>query len=128
MKFLLSLSSEPGVSDTSPSAPPSLLSLANLRGNTPLHWAALNGHLEAVKYLVGAGADVAVKNAAGHNAAFEAEQAGKDEAASWLLSKSNEKEGESSVQEKEELETGEGDTNENQKSTGDNTELDGNTT
>lgn len=47
----------------------------NLSGNTPLHWAALNTHLECVKALVEAGADVAIKNDAGHDAVFLAERA-----------------------------------------------------
>ncbi|KAJ5182561.1 hypothetical protein N7492_000177 [Penicillium capsulatum] len=41
----------------------------------PLHWAALNTHLECVKALVEAGADVAIKNNAGHDAVFLAERA-----------------------------------------------------
>lgn len=47
----------------------------NHSGNTPLHWAALNTHLECVKGLVEAGADVAIKNDAGHDAVFLAERA-----------------------------------------------------
>ncbi|KAI2793582.1 hypothetical protein POX_a00163 [Penicillium oxalicum] len=47
----------------------------NHSGNTPLHWAALNTHLECVKALVEAGADVAIKNDAGHDAVFLAERA-----------------------------------------------------
>ncbi|KAJ5113918.1 hypothetical protein N7456_002452 [Penicillium angulare] len=47
----------------------------NYSGNTPLHWAALNTHLECVKALVEAGADVAIKNDAGHDAVFLAERA-----------------------------------------------------
>ncbi|KAJ5494956.1 hypothetical protein N7539_000072 [Penicillium diatomitis] len=47
----------------------------NHSGNTPLHWAALNTHLECVKALVEAGADVALKNDAGHDAMFLAERA-----------------------------------------------------
>ncbi|CAG8186683.1 unnamed protein product [Penicillium salamii] len=46
----------------------------NYSGNTPLHWAALNTHLECVKALVGAGADLDVKNDAGHDAVFLAER------------------------------------------------------
>ncbi|KAG2414521.1 hypothetical protein HFD88_003712 [Aspergillus terreus] len=47
----------------------------NHSGNTPLHWAALNTHLECVKGLVEAGADIAVKNDAGLDAVFLAERA-----------------------------------------------------
>ncbi|KAJ5688920.1 hypothetical protein N7462_003312 [Penicillium macrosclerotiorum] len=47
----------------------------NHSGNTPLHWAALNTHLECVKALVEAGADVTIKNDAGHDAVFLAERA-----------------------------------------------------
>ncbi|GFF42458.1 ankyrin repeat-containing protein YAR1 [Aspergillus lentulus] len=46
----------------------------NHSGNTPLHWAALNTHLECVKALVEAGADIAVKNDAGLDAIFLAER------------------------------------------------------
>ncbi|OJJ48437.1 hypothetical protein ASPZODRAFT_1597687 [Penicilliopsis zonata CBS 506.65] len=46
----------------------------NHSGNTPLHWAALNTHLPCVKALVEAGADLSVKNAAGHDAVFLAER------------------------------------------------------
>lgn len=46
----------------------------NHSGNTPLHWAALNTHLECVKALVEAGADISVKNDAGLDAIFLAER------------------------------------------------------
>lgn len=46
----------------------------NHSGNTPLHWAALNTHLECVKLLVDAGADVSIKNEAGLDAIFLAER------------------------------------------------------
>ena len=39
-----------------------------------MHWAALNTHLECVKALVEAGADVTIKNDAGHDAVFLAER------------------------------------------------------
>ena len=51
-----------------------LVNHRNYSGNTPLHWAALNTHLECVKALVGAGADLTVKNDAGHDAVFLAER------------------------------------------------------
>ncbi|PYH48846.1 ankyrin [Aspergillus saccharolyticus JOP 1030-1] len=47
----------------------------NHSGNTPLHWAALNTHLECVKALVEAGADSSVKNEAGLDPVFLAERA-----------------------------------------------------
>jgi uncharacterized protein CbrC (UPF0167 family) len=40
-----------------------------------LHWAALNTHLDCVKALVEAGADISAKNDAGHDALFLAERA-----------------------------------------------------
>lgn len=57
-----------------------LVNHKNYSGNTPLHWAALNTHLECVKLLVDAGADVSLKNAAGHDAVFLAERGS---AAAW---------------------------------------------
>lgn len=57
----------------------------NEQGNTALHWAAYNGHLEAVKVLLDAGADMWIKNAAGHLAMFEAERAEKSEVVQHLL-------------------------------------------
>ncbi|KKK26682.1 hypothetical protein P175DRAFT_0535524 [Aspergillus ochraceoroseus IBT 24754] len=47
----------------------------NHSGNTALHWAALNTHLECVKALVEAGADVSIQNQAGLDAIFLAERA-----------------------------------------------------
>ncbi|KAL4868548.1 ankyrin repeat-containing domain protein [Aspergillus spectabilis] len=52
-----------------------VLNHRNHSGNTPLHWAALNTHLECVKALVDAGADVSIKNEAGLDAVFLAERA-----------------------------------------------------
>ncbi|KAI1982281.1 ankyrin repeat-containing protein [Ophidiomyces ophidiicola] len=52
----------------------SLVNHANYSGNTPLHWAALNTHLECVKALAYAGASIDVKNGVGHDAAFLAER------------------------------------------------------
>lgn len=57
----------------------------NSQGNTPLQWAAYNGHVEVVKVLVSAGANMWIKNAAGHLAMFEAERADKTEVVGFLL-------------------------------------------
>jgi hypothetical protein len=57
----------------------------NDAGNTPLHWAALNGRLDCVKLLVQSGADVTIINTAGHDAVFEAEINDKKEVVEWLL-------------------------------------------
>jgi len=65
-----------------------LVNHQNVSGNTPLHWAALNGHVEIVKALVKAGADPTVVNEAGRDAVVEAEyssQGGAEECATWLL-------------------------------------------
>jgi ankyrin repeat protein len=64
---------------------PALLNAVNDAGNTPLHWAALNGHLESVKLLVQSGADVTIINRAGHDAVYEAEINDKNEVVDWLL-------------------------------------------
>lgn len=65
----------------------------NHSGNTALHWAALNTHLECVKALVEAGADVSIKNDAGHDAVFLAERA------AWSASAEEVKEDEEGNQE-----------------------------
>lgn len=67
-----------------PTASP-ILAHANNEGNTALHWAALNGHLEAVKALVAKGADMGVRNKAGRTAGFEAQRAGRGDVVGWLL-------------------------------------------
>ncbi|KAM0698807.1 hypothetical protein Q7P36_000851 [Cladosporium allicinum] len=68
---------------TSPIAP--YLNRPNAQGSTPLHWAALNGHLPVVKQLVSAGADMWAKNEAGHLAMFEAERVDKGDVVQFLL-------------------------------------------
>ena len=64
---------------------PELINAVNDAGNTPLHWGALNGHLESVKLLIQSGADVTIINRAGHDAVFEAEINDKKEVVDWLL-------------------------------------------
>src|SRR5690606_14225292 len=73
---------------TTPDAlPHALLSQTNSGGNTPLHWAALNGHLEVDKILVmAANADPTITNLVGHDAVYEAELNDKKEVVDWLLS------------------------------------------
>ena len=67
---------------------PTLVNHRNVNGNTPLHWAALNAHLECVKALVAAGADAGIVNEVGHDALFEAElgeKEGSKEVVEWML-------------------------------------------
>ncbi len=63
----------------------SIINLKNRSGNTSLHWAALNGHLEAVKILVAAGADPSMTNHTGHDAVYEAEINSNEAVVEWLL-------------------------------------------
>lgn len=70
--------------------PPGLLSAQNNAKSTPLHWAALNAHLEIMKKLVqfpgGLGVGlIDIKNTAGRSPLGEAENAGWEEGASWLV-------------------------------------------
>ncbi|EEP78986.1 predicted protein [Uncinocarpus reesii 1704] len=81
LRYLLS-----SIQKTSQHSP--LINHPNHSGNTPLHWAALNTHLECVKALVEAGADIDGKNGAGHDAAFLAERS------EWSAATEDEKEGE----------------------------------
>lgn len=73
-----------------PIVPPSLLSTGNRAGSTALHWAALNAQLAAARRLVefpgGPGIDlIDIKNAAGRSPLAEAEAAGWDEGAKWIV-------------------------------------------
>jgi hypothetical protein len=73
---------------TADKSAPSLVNHRNVSGNTPLHWAGMNGHLEVVKALVGAGADPGIANAAGRDAVVESECSANDgarECAEWML-------------------------------------------
>ncbi|EPQ55269.1 ankyrin [Gloeophyllum trabeum ATCC 11539] len=73
-----------------PLVPPSLLSAQNESKSTALHWACVNAHLPVVQKLVqfpgGPGVDlIDIKNAAGRSPLAEAEMAGWDEGAKWLV-------------------------------------------
>ncbi|KAF8161373.1 ankyrin repeat-containing domain protein [Crassisporium funariophilum] len=73
-----------------PILPPSMLSVQNTSGSTPLHWAALNKHLDIAQKIVqhpeGPGLDlIDVKNTAGHSPLGEAELAGWEEGAKWFV-------------------------------------------
>lgn len=63
----------------------SVLNAQNLAGNTPLHWAALNGHLEAVQALIEQGADPTITNKMGHDAIYEAELNDQKDVVEWVL-------------------------------------------
>ena len=62
-----------------------MLNARNKAGNTPLHWAALNGHLATVRILLEHGADAGVLNNAGHDAVYEAEMREKGDIVELLL-------------------------------------------
>jgi uncharacterized protein len=73
-----------------PVVPSSLLSTSNRAGSTALHWAALNAQLAAarrpVEFPGGPGIDlIDIKNAAGRSPLAEAEAAGWDEGAKWMV-------------------------------------------
>lgn len=66
----------------------------NEHGNTGIHWAALGGHLEIVKFLVEQGATPAVANEANYVALDLAMQNDKTEVAQYFLSSIKDIEGE----------------------------------
>jgi ankyrin repeat protein len=67
-----------------------ILNAQNKAGNTALHWAALNGHLEAVKVLLEEGSDPTITNLRGHDAVYEAELNDKKEVVEWVLKEGGE--------------------------------------
>ena len=102
-----------------PLVPPSLLAEPNSSGSTPLHWAALNMHMNIVKGLVdfsgGPGLSlIDTKNNAGRTALGEAEMAGWEEGSSWLVGIMNLDDGVKTeageVKENETIMDGDGDT------------------
>jgi hypothetical protein len=73
-----------------PKLPSTLFSTPNSSGSTPLHWAALNGHLPIAKALVlvsNSPGDslIDIKNDAGRTAVGEAEMMERNEVAQWLV-------------------------------------------
>lgn len=68
----------------------SILNAQNLAGNTAIHWAALNGHLESVKVLLEEGSDPTITNQRGHDAVYEAELNDKKEIVEWVLKEGGE--------------------------------------
>jgi uncharacterized protein len=64
---------------------PQSISPQNSAGNTPLHWACLNNHVETVKLLVQEGADMFVKNNVGKDSVWEIQQRGNEELVGWML-------------------------------------------
>ena len=84
VKYLLSLLPSPR-----PPKDDQVVSPRNSSGNTPLHWASLNGHLSVVKLLFEAGADPTMLNNAGHDAVYEAEINGKDDVVGYLLAEAD---------------------------------------
>ncbi|PPQ78983.1 hypothetical protein CVT25_002267 [Psilocybe cyanescens] len=97
-----------------PLLPSALLSAQNVSGSTPLHWAALNAHLDIAQKLVlyadGPGRDlIDIKNAAGLSPLGEAEIAGWEEGAKWFVEVMNlESEGGSKEEEDAALDTEDG--------------------
>ncbi|KAK9370955.1 ankyrin repeat-containing domain protein [Lipomyces kononenkoae] len=63
----------------------SIVTLQNDSGNTPLHWACLNGHQKIIERLCDCGADPFVKNMAGQDCFFQAENNEKLDVVDYLL-------------------------------------------
>jgi ankyrin repeat protein len=55
-----------------------------MSNETPLHHAAMNGHLNVVKFLVQKGANVTLKNGSGQTASEVAKNEGYSDLADWL--------------------------------------------
>ena len=68
----------------------SILNAQNSAGNTALHWAALNGHLESVKVLLEQGSNPTITNQRGHDAVYEAELNDKQSVVEWVLKEGGE--------------------------------------
>lgn len=67
-----------------------ILNTQNQAGNTALHWAALNGHLDSVKVLLEEGSDPTITNQRGHDAVYEAELNDKKDVVEWVLKEGGE--------------------------------------
>ena len=67
-----------------------IINAQNKAGNTALHWAALNGHLDSVKVLLDNGGDPTITNQRGHDAVYEAELNDKKEVVEWVLKEGGE--------------------------------------
>lgn len=77
LKYLLKL--------LDPKETKSILNQQNDSGNTALHWAAYNGHLECVKLLSDAGSDPFIQNNFKHDTFFEAQNSKHDDIVKFLL-------------------------------------------
>ncbi|CAO3610409.1 unnamed protein product [Cunninghamella echinulata] len=80
-----------------------MVNIQNEQGNTPLHWAALNGHLEVVQALVSAGGDCKIKNIAGKTPIYEAQQRESEKIAEFFLNTMIEEQPEEENDEDEEM-------------------------
>lgn len=86
VKFILSILEKLAKNDTD--CKKSFVDGQNRSGNTALHWASLNGKLEVVKLLCDRyDADAFIKNKAGHDSIYEAENNNKEDVEDYLLQK-----------------------------------------